>query len=76
LEGGFLSNPTEARRIADPNYRELLARGVANALWPAKPAIAQSSRLPDKTSAMTPALPPQPAPETPATSPNVMSSPR
>ncbi|HOW67996.1 MAG TPA: N-acetylmuramoyl-L-alanine amidase, partial [Verrucomicrobiota bacterium] len=58
LEGGFLSNPTEARRIADPNYRELLARGVANALWPAKPAIAQSSRLPDKTSAMTPALPP------------------
>lgn len=32
MEGGFLSNPREARRIADPAYRETLAKAVAQAL--------------------------------------------
>jgi N-acetylmuramoyl-L-alanine amidase len=32
VEGGYLSNPLEARRIADPAYRERLAEAVANAL--------------------------------------------
>ena len=32
IEGGFLSNPLEARRIADPAYRQRLAEGVAKAL--------------------------------------------
>jgi N-acetylmuramoyl-L-alanine amidase len=32
LEGGYLSNPDEARRIATPEYRQLLAEGVARAL--------------------------------------------
>ena len=32
IEGGFLSNPDEARRIADANYREKLAEAVAEAL--------------------------------------------
>jgi N-acetylmuramoyl-L-alanine amidase len=32
IEGGFLSNPTEARRIADPAFREKLAQAVADAL--------------------------------------------
>jgi N-acetylmuramoyl-L-alanine amidase len=32
LEGGFLSNPKEARRIADPDFRQTLARAVAQAL--------------------------------------------
>ena len=32
IEGGYLSNPQEARRIADPAYRQKLAEGVANAL--------------------------------------------
>jgi N-acetylmuramoyl-L-alanine amidase len=32
LEGGYLSNPEEARRIADPAYRQQLAEGVAKAL--------------------------------------------
>jgi N-acetylmuramoyl-L-alanine amidase len=32
LEGGYLSNPAEARRIADPAYRQQLAEAVAKAL--------------------------------------------
>ncbi len=31
VEGGYLSNPGEARRIATPEYRQRLAVGVANA---------------------------------------------
>lgn len=32
VEGGYLSNPREARRIADPAYRQKLAEAVAAAL--------------------------------------------
>jgi N-acetylmuramoyl-L-alanine amidase len=32
IEGGFLSNPEESRRVADPDYREKLAEAVARAL--------------------------------------------
>ena len=32
VEGGYMSNPREARRIADPNYRQKLAEAVAKAL--------------------------------------------
>jgi len=32
IEGGYLSNPQEARRIADPEYRQKLAKAVAQAL--------------------------------------------
>jgi N-acetylmuramoyl-L-alanine amidase len=32
IEGGFLSNPVEARRIADPAFREKLAEAVAGAM--------------------------------------------
>jgi len=32
VEGGYLSNPREARHIADPNYRQKLAEAVAAAL--------------------------------------------
>ena len=32
IEGGYLSNPQEARRIADPAYRQKLAEAVAKAL--------------------------------------------
>jgi N-acetylmuramoyl-L-alanine amidase len=32
VEGGYLSNPREARRIADPSYRQKLAEAVAAAL--------------------------------------------
>jgi N-acetylmuramoyl-L-alanine amidase len=34
VEGGFLSNQTEARRIADPKFRQHLAEAVARALTP------------------------------------------
>jgi len=32
IEGGYLTNPQEARRIASPEYRQALAEGVARAL--------------------------------------------
>ena len=32
IEGGYLSNPQEARRIADPSYRQELGEAVARAL--------------------------------------------
>lgn len=32
VEGGYLSNPREARRIADPSYRQKLAEAVASAI--------------------------------------------
>lgn len=32
IEGGFLSNPNEARRVADPAFRQRLAEAVAEAL--------------------------------------------
>ena len=32
IEAGFLSNPREARRIADPDFRQKLAEAVASAL--------------------------------------------
>lgn len=35
VEGGYLSNPREARRIAEPAYRQRLAEAVAQALVPA-----------------------------------------
>ena len=39
VEGGYLSNPQEARRIADPAYRQKLAEAVAQALLE-KPELA------------------------------------
>ena len=32
IEGGFLSNPTEAALIFDPAFREKMAMAVCNAL--------------------------------------------
>ncbi len=32
VEAGYLSNPREAKRVADPNYRQKLAEAVASAL--------------------------------------------
>lgn len=32
VEGGYLSNPAEAQKIAQPEYRQMLAEGVARAL--------------------------------------------
>lgn len=52
VECGFLSNPTEARKIADPTYREKVAEGIARALTEAtgKPAnssiVAQTNSTP------------------------------
>ena len=43
VEAGYLSNPQEARRIADPDYRQKLAEAVAQALT-AKAENAGASR--------------------------------
>jgi N-acetylmuramoyl-L-alanine amidase len=32
VEGGYLSDPAEAKRIESPEYRQKLAEAVANAL--------------------------------------------
>jgi len=32
IEGGYLSNPAEAKKIGSPEYRQLLAEGIARAL--------------------------------------------
>jgi N-acetylmuramoyl-L-alanine amidase len=46
IEGGFLSNPAEARRIADPEYRQQLAEAAAAALCESNgPLQTASSRL-------------------------------
>jgi N-acetylmuramoyl-L-alanine amidase len=42
IEGGYLSNPEEARHIADPAYRQKLAEAVAAAI-PSRPAPAMES---------------------------------
>src|ERR1035438_2049158 len=42
VEGGYLSNPREARRIADPAYRQMLAEAVAAGL--AQKSKAQSPK--------------------------------
>jgi N-acetylmuramoyl-L-alanine amidase len=43
VEGGYLSNPQEARRIADPAYRQKLAEAVAQALQE-KPELAAQAQ--------------------------------
>ena len=40
IEGGFLSNPREARHIADPAYRQKLAEAIAGALTDTNPTTA------------------------------------
>jgi len=50
-EGGYMSNPREARRIADPNYRQKLAEAVAAALiekiaTPIPPTTAENNTSP------------------------------
>jgi N-acetylmuramoyl-L-alanine amidase len=46
IEGGYLSNPDEARHIADPAYRQKLAEAVAAALAPEpEPAVHDSEMV-------------------------------
>jgi hypothetical protein len=44
IEGGYLSNPQEARRIADPRYRQQLSEAVAGCLSRMSEHIAQGIR--------------------------------
>ncbi len=59
VEGGYLSNPQEARRIADPAYRQKLAEAVAKALLPRTSAgtalVARSAQPREIDRQLTPA---------------------
>jgi N-acetylmuramoyl-L-alanine amidase len=46
IEAGYLSNPTEARLIATPSYRQTLAQAVADALDGVSPVLAQRPAKP------------------------------
>jgi N-acetylmuramoyl-L-alanine amidase len=50
VEGGYMSNPREARRIADPNYRQKLAEAVASALVDKVPVQNTAAALENITS--------------------------
>lgn len=50
VEGGYMSNPREARRIADPNYRQKLAEAVATALIEKAPITAPQATAENNTS--------------------------
>jgi N-acetylmuramoyl-L-alanine amidase len=43
IEGGFMSHPTEGRRIFDPAYRRQMAKAIANGLLAYKRAVEQGS---------------------------------
>ena len=43
IEGGFMSHPTEGRKIFDPDYRREMARAIANGLLAYKRAVEQGS---------------------------------
>ena len=56
VEGGYLSNPREARRIAEPAYRQKLAEAVASALIE-KSAARNSQSFSDSKSSADSATP-------------------
>ena len=45
LEGGYHSNPREAKRIADPAHRQKLAQAVADALIPKPVSLFQKAEI-------------------------------
>lgn len=49
IEGGYLSNPDEARRIADPAYRQKLAEAIAVALAGRMESESQKSEMGSRT---------------------------
>ena len=55
IEGGYLSNPVEARRIADPAYRQDLAEAVAAALTGKPESSSQKSEVETAKSGLNPA---------------------
>ena len=59
IEGGYLSNPREARLIASPEYRQKLAEGVAAAL---KPAGVSKTPSPTAATVVAPIPIPKPVP--------------
>jgi N-acetylmuramoyl-L-alanine amidase len=43
IEAGYLSNPTEGKRILDPNYRKQMARAIADGLLAYKQIVERES---------------------------------
>jgi N-acetylmuramoyl-L-alanine amidase len=56
VEGGYLSNPREAKRVADPAYRQKLAEAIAFALIekatvpPSQPSVQDNATVTNSTS--------------------------
>lgn len=67
IEGGYLSNPHEAKRIADPEYRQRLAEAIAKALSEPAKTNSQETQIattnvsrsapPNRTNALEPGVP-------------------
>lgn len=56
IEGGYLSNPTEARHIEDPAYRQKLAQAVAQALTESTPLTNQFSGAGSQSTTLAPTV--------------------
>jgi N-acetylmuramoyl-L-alanine amidase len=39
IEGGFMSNPTEGKRIFDPTYRRQMAKAIVNGILAYQKAV-------------------------------------
>ena len=55
VEGGFMTDPGDARKIYDPEFRQRMARAIANGILAYKKAVEE-----DNTQAKMPETPPQP----------------
>lgn len=46
IEGGFMSHPTEGRKILDPEYRRQMARAIVNGILNYKRVVEPSAKVP------------------------------
>lgn len=66
IEGGFMSNPTDARMIATPAYRQILASAVLQAVENYRKAVGTQSAPIAETKTPPKKTPPKPSPTKPA----------
>ncbi len=62
VEGGFLSNPTEGRRCAQPGYHEALASAIAAAIMAQRGPLEPTAPAAEAPATATPAPAPIPTP--------------
>jgi hypothetical protein len=71
IEGGYLSNPAEARRIADASYRQSLAEAVAAAVEPRSALSGSKSETASRENPAGLAVPDVSPSNSPAASPQI-----